>query len=570
MARKKAWYTRGGAKRLTEIAVVLIKHGFFDIGYKLHLPGFARLFQVSRYQKENDWISLPTPERTRMVFEDLGPTFIKLGQMLSLRSDIIPEEFVEEFKKLQDQVPPVSYKEIEKVITSELKLPVSEIFQEFDVNAWAAASVAQVHIAELFSGEKAAVKIVRPGIKKTIKKDIRIMYRAAELLTQHSEVAEMFDPVEVVAEFENTIFKELDMYIEASNIDRCARNFRDIPEVRLPGIYWKNLSKSVLVTEYIEGFGTDDIEEMKKRGIQPSDISRIGFQCFAKQIMEDGFFHGDPHPGNAIVTPEGKMALVDFGIVGYLNDKMMRHIASIFLGYSEHNYDRLIKTFARMRLIDEEKVDLSGFADDLFEVSEPFYGRDLDQISMQDIFDRVIYMSRKYHIKLPRNLLLLFKTMLQMESVGRRLDPSANMLQTARPYAKNLLGKGQDPKNLMYGFQEDLSNYMRAHMEMPVQTQRVIRKLAEGDVTIRTKIAGLETIDKDIGRGINRLTMGIVISASLIAAAMVLNSSEKLESVLPMLGLDSSVNLTHLLGIAGYLLATLFGVWLTISIIRSS
>lgn len=514
-------------------------------------------------------LRIPSPIRLRKALEALGPSFIKLGQLLSTRADIFPPDYIEEFKKLQDQVPPLPFRQIRKVLERELDRPVSEIFADFNPDAAAAASVAQVHTALLHSGEKVAVKIIRPGIEGVIQEDIRLMYFFARRLEGLFEMARLLGAVNLVKEFERNIFRELDMFVEAGSIEKFAANFEKSEEIYIARVYWDFVTRSVLVMEHINGCKMDDIAAIMRFGIDPKSIAMIGLRSFSRQLMEFGFFHADPHPANTIVMPDGRVSLVDFGITGYIDEEAMRQIANLFLGYAEHDYDMVMEALEAVGLVDEKTMDIGEFRRDLKDMSEPFYGRSLRTISVKDVYDQVMALVLKHRIRLPRNLLLLLKTFIQAESLGKILNSDANILEVTRPYAENLVQRGYDTQKLLKNIGRDTRNiggYMR---RVPKYVNDILRQAASGDYRIEVRHQGFEAFDHKMEKGINRLTVGAVISASTIAAALILNSGEKvLDLPLGLFGIET-IPITALLGITGYVIATLLGVWLIISIFRS-
>ena len=392
-------------KRFAVISRIMVKHGLGEIMDRV----FARDDVEAKLGDEKPIFArtiYPSPQRIRRVLEELGPTFVKLGQLMSVRADMFPPEYIEEFKKLQDSVPPVPFSEIQSVIERELKHPTSELFKSIEEESLAAASVAQVHAAELAEGELVVVKVIRPGIDKKIREDIRLMYYFAEKLENAFELGKVIGFVDLVKEFERSILRELDMYIEAGNTERFAQNFKDSQEIYIPKVYWDYTSKSILVMELIEGIRMDRIDEIRDRDIDPQELAMIGLRCFSRQLMEFGLFHADPHPGNSLVMNDGRLGLVDFGIIGYLDEKTMLEIANVFLGYAEHNYDMVMDALVDAALIDRETVNMKYFRNDLRDVSEPFYGRSLKNISVKDVYDQVMQLLLKYNIRMPRDLML--------------------------------------------------------------------------------------------------------------------------------------------------------------------
>jgi ubiquinone biosynthesis protein len=488
---------------------------------------------------------------------------------MSTRADIFPPEYIEELRKLQDRVPPIPYAEIKEVIEGELKQPIAEIFTEFNQEPFAAASVAQVHHANLPSGEKVVVKVIRPGISKRVREDIRLMYYLADKIEKSFDLGRILAPTNLVREFERTIFREIDMLIEAGSIEKFAYNFREVDELYIPKVYWDYITKSILVMEWIDGIKMDNVDELRAHGIDPKEVSKIGLRSFSRQLMEFGFFHADPHPGNTIVMYDGRVSLVDFGITGYLDEETMRQIANIFLGYAEHDYDMVMEAFLEAGLIDEETIDLDSFRTDLKDASEAFYGRSLQSISVKDVYDQIIYLALKYHIQLPRNLLLLLKTFVQTEALGKILQSDVSLLEFTKPYAKKLLERGYDAKKIFKNIGRDTRYVGKYAKVMPKFVHDILKQVAKGKQKVEIWHEGFQQLDIKFEKGLNRLTVGLVISASIIAAAMVLNSAQRvLVFNLEFLGLGP-VSLTTILGVVGYVIATVLGVWLIVSIYRS-
>ena len=557
-----------GIRRFGAIARVLAKHGFSDLLDRIFNRSVSAA-PLSPGDIPAGKSIYPSPRRIRRVLEELGPSFIKLGQLMSTRADLFPSEYIDEFKKLQDRVPPVDFEEIRKVVEQALKQPLEEAFISFEPEPLAAASIAQVHLARLNTDDNVAVKVVRPGIDKKIREDIRLMYYFANKIENAFEMGKLIGAVNLVKEFERNIYRELDMLAEAGNIERFSSNFSDVDEVYIPKVYWNFTSKSVLTMEHIEGIKMDRVEELEAQGIDPKKVAMIGLHSFSRQLMEFGLFHADPHPANVIVMYDGRVSLVDFGITGYLDEETMLLIANLFLGYAEHDYGMVIDALEEIGLIDPDTMDLSSFRTDLKDISEPFYGRSLQTISVRDVYDQVIQLVLKYQIRMPRNLLLLLKTFIQTEALGKILGSDASLLEVTRPYAKKLLQRGYNAQRMMRNFGREtrsLAGYLKM---MPKVLYDILRLAAGGKHRLEVMHTGFQHIDTKIEKGINRLTVGMVISASLVAASLILNSSQKvMEFSINFYG-THVISITALLGLVGYCMATVLGFWLIISIFRS-
>ena len=565
MKISKGTFGLKGLRRFGEISRVLIKHGFGDLLERVLNSAKPRR-DVS--DKEVPRVGFPSARRIRLALEELGPSFVKLGQLMSTRADTFPPEYIAEFKKLQDMVPPVSFDEVKEVIERETRRPLSEIFAEFDQNSMAAASVGQVHIARLHSGEKVAVKIIRPGIDRRIKEDLRLMYFLAGKAERALEIGRVVGAMNLVREFERNIMRELDMLIEAGSIEKFTRNFEEVQEIYIPKVYWDYTTRSMLVMEHIDGIKMDRVDEIRAAGIDPREVAMIGLRSFSRQLMLYGFFHADPHPGNTIVMYDGRVSLVDFGITGYLDEEMMRQVANLFLGYAEHDYDMIMDALMDAGLINED-MDLQALKSDLKDVSESFYGRSLQHISVKDVYDQLMELVLKYRIRLPRNLLLLLKTFIQTEALGKILGSDASILEVTRPFAKKLLQRGLNTQSLIRNLDREgrkLSGYTRS---IPKYLNDILRETAAGRQRIELRHTGFDEAGSRVERGANRLTVGIIIAASIMAGALILNSGQKIaEFTLGFFGFHT-ISLTAVLGVAGYAIATVLGFWLIISILRS-
>ncbi len=547
-----------GIRHFGTISRILIKHGLGE--------AVDRLSGRNRGKVKT---GLPHPVRIRKALEDLGPSFIKLGQLMSTRGDIFPPEYIDEFTKLQDQVPPVPFDQIRRSIEAELRQSLDQLFESIEPVSMAAASVAQVHTAFLKDGQKVAVKVIRPGIEKRIRKDIQLMYYFADKIEKKFDFGQMLGVTNLVKEFERTIFRELDMLTEAGNIERFAHTFKENEEIYIPKVYWQYTSKSVLVMEHIEGIKMDNVAEILRHGIDPKEVAMIGLRSFSRQLMAAGIFHADPHPGNTIVMYDGRVGLVDFGIVGYLDEETMLQIAHLFLGYAEHDYDMVMEAFESAGLVNAETMNLKSFRLDLKEMSEPFYGRSLKTISAKDVYDQVMRLIFKYRIRMPRNLLLLLKTFIQTEALGKILGSDASLLEVTRPYAKKLLEQGYEAQKVFKNVGREAKNAGAYLRQMPKLSHDIFKRLANGTHRVALEHGGLEQASKKFESGMNRLTLGLVIAASLVAAALILNSTKQFLVFQFELFGAQSLSVTEILGLGGYIIATLLGLWLVFSIIRS-
>ena len=564
MKPEKDFIGINGLKRFAVIIGVLVRNGFGMFAEALVNRPAGDL----KYAEERPSIAVPSPARLRHILTELGPSFIKLGQLMSVRADLFPPQYIEELQKLQDQVPPQPFSVIKPFLEKQLGGSLNRAFKEFDEIALASASIAQVYKARLNTGEQVAVKVVRPGIIRQIRSDIRVMYYLARKLEKTLELARVIGARNVVKEFERSIFNELDMHIEAGSIEKFSHYYRPIQEICIPKVYWEWTTKSVLVMEFVPGVRVNQVDAIREMGLEPKEIAMIGLRSLSRQLMEFGFVHADPHPGNTIVMPDGRVGLVDFGITAHLDEELMIQIARLFLGYAEHDYGLVMESLLETGIIDED-MDLRTFRNDLKEMSEPFYGRTLQTISVVDIYDQVIRLLFKYQIRLPQNLLLLLKTFIQTEALGKILGSDASILLVIRPYAKALLQRGYDSEKILRSMGRDAWTAGRLLRLAPKFLHDILRQTAQGKQSLELRHSGFDNISRRLDRGLNRLILAILVAASIIAGAAAFDASEKILLFnVGFLG-GKSISLTSLLGLSGYTIATLLGIWLIISIIRS-
>lgn len=554
--------TYRSARRLQQIINVLLKHGFGRVIDQIHLGRYIPFRK--RLRAFGQWPTLkgPTvPERLRIAFGELGPSFIKLAQILSSRPDLITAQFANEFKKLQDEVPPFPVNEARLIIEEELKKPLNEVFREFEDSPVAAASIAQVHRAKLTDGSEVIVKVQRPGIREQIETDVNILVTVARLLERHVPESRFFNPVGIVEEFSRTVTKEMDFMGEARNCARFRMNFEDYPDVYIPRIYPEYITEKVLVMERVEGVRIDDIEGMVAMGIDRKALVGISVAAYFKMVLEDGFFHADPHPGNLLVQPDGKLAFVDFGIVGRVTQEMMETMANTFLALINKDFDRLIDLYIELGYISVE-VDLDKFRrefkSDLLYFLEPLYGMTLKEVNFARYLDVITHIALKHRMRIPSDLLLINKAMLILENIGRELDPGFDFVAAAEPYASRIVKEKYNPSKI---YERTVRNIMEVGdflVLFPKQVKRIVQKILRDDIHIKLSHTGLDRLINDMDRSSNRITFGLIISAILVSSAIMHST-----------GVGPTIFGLSVLGIISFGMAFLMGIWLIISIIRS-
>jgi len=512
-------------RRLNSIAVTLIRYGFgrFAADLRILPPFFSALERVFVSKKAR---GLSTPVRLRLVLEELGPTFIKLGQIASTRADLLPPDWVEEFKKLQDMVPPVAFDEIEKAVEASLKAPIGSKFSSFDKEPVASASIAQVHFAELFDGAKVAVKVKRPGIEKVIDSDISVMHTVAALLEKYVAASRRYRPKEVVSEFERVIRNEQNLSNEGVNITRFYNIFKDDPQVQIPRVFWDYTTEDVLTMERISGTPIDEVETLKSRGIDIKEVAVRGIGIFFKQVFEHGIFHADLHPGNIFVRDDGAIIYLDFGITGRLDHDLRKYLASMLYHLIRADYRKMAAVHRDMGLIGED-VSLIEFEEALRDISEPIFGRKLEDIDIPGLLMKLIQTARRFEMTLQPNLLLLQKSMVIIEGVGRQLYPDVNMWEVAKPLIFKWMAKEKfSPKTVAAKGKEKLEELVETAFELPVNFNTLVKKTLREQIRIGFVHHRLDPVTDEIDRAGRRIGGGIIVASLVVSASVVAVLSE--------------------------------------------
>ncbi len=422
------------AGRVSEILGVLISHGFAQFLHRMQLSRFfpSRVLENPRYK------DLPLPERLRTSFEELGPAFIKLGQLLATRADLIPEYYLDEFSKLQDQVTGVPFRDIRPLVESELKKPIESIFSEFEEQSLAAASIAQVHGARLKNGERVAVKIQRPGIDRIISNDLSILRGLAYLMDKYVPEIKPFDPIGIVEEFSKSVRFELDFLVEANNIVRIRKNMENFSKIAIPMVLTPLCTSRVLVLERFDGIRFSDREAILKKGIDPIGIVRAGSDAFFHMVMHDGLFHGDLHAGNLFILSDGRIGIIDFGIVGRLSKRVQDSLTNMFIALVDEDFEVLASEYLYLSQSTGD-CDIQLLQRDLMDLISPYMGMQLGQVNIGKILIKSTAVVARHNLIVPRELMLLFKAMLTIESLGKRLDPGFDLLQEGIKLARQIL-----------------------------------------------------------------------------------------------------------------------------------
>ncbi len=548
-------------KRYRQIIGVFISYGFGGVIEQLNIDYYLALgkniITLNRSGRKQ-LVRYSNAQRFRMALEELGPTFVKLGQLISTRHDFIPPSVINELKKLQDEVPPFSFDEVVSVIESSLEVKIDEIFPEFMVEPVAAASISQVHKARLISGEEVAVKVQRPGIAATIETDIDIMMNLARLISRHVPELRLYDPVGVVKEFAKTIRKELDFNIEGRHVERFAANFRDDPNVYVPSIHWQASKREVLTMDWVDGIKIDQMEELLAAGLDPKIIAANGATLILRQVLEFGIFHGDPHPGNLMVLPGNVIAPLDFGIVGHLDEELKQMVLDLLMAIIKRDIRQLTTILSTVGIIDEDQINMRELHADLYDFVDRYYGIPLNQLQVATLMRDFISITSHHHIRFLPDMMLLVKALVTIEGVGRSLDPEFDMISHATPFVQELLARRLSPKYLSKVTWRQLQELRNLLRMLPRETQEIVKKLSKGKLKIEFEHVGLDPLGKNLDRITNRLSFSLVVSAIIVASSLIMQTN----TGYMFMGYP-------VLGIIGYLVAGGLGFWLAIAILRS-
>ncbi|MBI3061590.1 MAG: AarF/ABC1/UbiB kinase family protein [Deltaproteobacteria bacterium] len=547
--------------RFRDIVNVFLKHGLGQIIEWLEIEQFAPIrwwYKPLHKQLEREE-AVNLPERLRIALEELGPTFIKFGQLLSTRPDIVPREYVKAFDLLLDQVPPFPSEQARRIIESELQAPIAELVAKFDDTPLAAASIAQVHRATLWSGEEVVFKVRRPGIQEVIKQDIDILHRVADLIERYVPDLAFLNARGLVEEFEQVIQEEMDFLREAENASRFRANFEGSRELYVPKVFLHLTTEQVLVMEYLEGARIDDLDELRAAGVDLDKLARRGSEVLFKMILTDGFFHADPHPGNFLVLSNGQLGFVDFGVVGRIREDLLDAMGSTFIGLLNRDYDALTRQSINLGFV-PESVDLERYRQemrgDLENTIEPLVGRKLSQIPPMVYVERIMGLALKHHLRLPRELFLVGKCLVLFEGLFRRLSPELDFFAVARPYARRLITQRSILGTFTRKLRREAMDLLDVASALPREIHLALRKLTRNDIQVKLHLMGLDPYVRRLDRASNRLTFAVIISAIIVGSSIIIPAARDAAAL-------------QWLVIGGFVVGILLALWLIIGIMRS-
>jgi ubiquinone biosynthesis protein len=542
--------------RYGEILSVLIKYGFGDIVARLNLERYLSLPRkllprstAAPSRRASRW------ERVLVAIEELGPTFMKLGQFLSNRPDLLPPELVTQLEKLQDAARPFPGSIARALVEKELGRTVEDAFASFSDEPVASASISQVHRATLKGGQHVAVKIRRPRVRHTVSTDIDIIYDLVALLERAYEPLRGLHLAQLVEEFERTIAKELDFTIEASHIERFRHDFTSDPDVHVARVHGDLVTQQILVTEWVDGAKITDLPELARMGVDPCELARRGTRLVLSQVFDHGFFHADPHPGNLLVRADGRICFLDFGAVGIIPPTLRHHLSIILYGVVNKDPQRIIRSLSQ--LTRERINNIERLEYDVTEFIEEYDLSMLKQINVGDVLKRFAYIVTEHDLRIPPGFYLLLKALITIEGVGSKLDPNFNLTKELEPFVKKLLRENPRLRYLPFDVYFTLLDMASLLKDLPFEIKDIVRVVKRGDLRIQFEHQGLEPLFAKSDQLVNRLVFALVLASLIVGSSVVIHS-----------GIPPRIYDIPIIGIGGFAVAGLIGFGLLFSMIR--
>jgi len=513
-------------KRLLFITHVFVRHDLDEYVLALHLFRPYRFILRLAPWRWRPRTKVPRAVRLRLALERLGPIFVKFGQMLSTRPDLLPDDIAVELAKLQDCVPPFPGVIAKRIVEEAYGAPLGSVFAAFDLTPAASASIAQVHFARLHDGTEVAVKVLRPDIEKIIARDLELMYALARLALRYAPEARRFRPVEVVDEYKNVIHSELDLAIEAGNASRLRMNFADSNLLYVPRVYWDYTRREVLVMERIDGIPISNVEALRAAGVDMRRLAHNGVEIFFTQAFRDGFFHADMHPGNIFVSTDGQYRAVDFGIMGTLSEQDKLYLAQNLLGFFHRDYRAIAAAHVQAGWA-PANTRIEEFEAAIRAVCEPIFAKPLKDISFGRVLVGLFQTARRFNIEIQPQLVLLEKTLFNIEGLGRRLYPDLDLWITAKPFLERWMREQLGPQRWLRDFQRDLPRFAHILPELPFQLHQALQSLAQGRTRDTETLSELRELRRELSRqrrnfGVAALAVGGAVGAvgvSMMATA---------------------------------------------------
>ncbi len=546
--------------RYRQIAEVLISHGYgailAQLGLDSHLDLPRRLLQRQQAQAAE---RTPAAEHVRLALEELGATFVKLGQILSTRPDLLPPAYIAELSRLQDRVPADPWGPVKARIEQELGAPIEQLFATFGPVPFAAASLAQVHAATLPDGQEVVVKVQRPGIGQTVNLDLDILYDLARLAQERTPLGEIYDLVELAEEFAVSLRAELEYRREGRNADRFRTNFTGEPHLCVPRVYWDYTTGRILVQERITGIKIDDVAALEAAGYDRHRIATHSARFIIKEVLEDGFFHADPHPGNIVVMPGEIIGLMDFGMVGHLDPGDRANLIRLYIVAVQLDTASIVEQLVQMGVAGRHHLDRATLQRDIRRLLLKYHNLPLQEIRAGELLEEIRPIVYRHHLRLPSDLWLLGKTLVMMEGVGLKLAPDFDIFAVSEPYVYRFIRRMWLPSEWGPAVLRSATGWTDLLATFPRQTTRILNQLERGDLGLQFHLAEMTQTTNRLDSIANRLILSLLVAAFIVALAL----------LIPTLDLTWPWPLLAWIVIAGFVVMSILGLWLMWSIFRS-
>ncbi len=547
LAIPRTWRNMG---RVREIMGVLIRHGFGELVERIGVRGWFSLPDRIRHRESSSKIRHTPEARIRMCFEELGPTYVKLGQVLATRPDLIPMALVLELRKLQDDVPPFGLAAVEKQISQELGQDLNALFEHFDSSPLAAASIAQVHRATLKSGEEVVIKVQRPELDRIVGADLPILKGFAGLLHEKIPEVQKFNVPGIVSEFASALVQELDFTNERYNMERFSQLWDDDPMVSAPKTYPDYCTSRVLTMEYIDGVKATDLDGLRKIKVEPRMVSSRGTHVALRSIFEHGFFHADPHPGNFFVLPGGNVTLIDFGMMGVLDRQRLDELLTFLVAILTNDPDMMVRLFLDLDII-EDTTDVRLLKRELKELIQRYENLSLGEVDLAKFIQKIFDVVVRHDVRLPADLMLVAKAITTMEGIAQEIDPTFDPLAEMRPYLlKTYMMHTLDPARHAKELARDAGELAWLVRKLPSELRALLKKARRGQIRVVNATENLPEILEQQNRRTNRLVLAVLTAASFVSATMLTGHTETGSNVLWIMG--------------GF-----FALWTTVAVLRS-
>jgi len=554
------WETLKAARdlgRLHQIASILIRYGFADMVKRLGMSNvLEQAGKVLRWKDAEQMARMETHERVRRAIEEIGSTFIKLGQIMATRVDLFPPEWIAELEKLQDNVTPKPFEVLKRQLEEDLGGPPEDIFTHIDKTALAAGSIAQVHRATLDSGDQVILKIRYPGARHTMETDLRLLMRLAEIAEKQIPEAKQYRPKDVVRQLTLSLRKELDLATECRHAERIAANFADDPNILIPKVYWQYTSERINVQEFIDGIHGRDMEGAEKAGLDRRILAERGVNSVLKMILVDGFFHADPHPGNLFYLPGNRIVYIDLGMIGRLSTRRREQVIDFVRGLVEPDSSLVVNVL--MDWTGDVNIDTDELATEVDTFIQNYHSVTLKNIDFPGMLGELMIIMRDYKLALPPDLVLLIKTFITLEGLGRQVYPDYDMVGGAKPFLRRLMLARHSPEAIAKRGWSSVSNILGILSDLPSDIRRILRSARSGALQLNVEINHLDQFGKELDRAASRVTIGLVTAALIIGTSIVMT----VKGGPTIFGLP-------FLGFFGFVGAGVGGIWVILSVWRS-